>query len=78
LKEIYATKTYQDEAIKTAVKESELQRLIKVKSEKICNDFLMKHSFTQLSYLTEEEKIGALALPKGIILDKIINYLNSI
>jgi len=75
---IYATKVYQDEVPKTEAKEAELLRLLKVKSEKICDDFLTKNRHTQLSYLTKEEQAGALALPKGLILDKLLTYLRSL
>ncbi len=74
---IYSTPVYQDEISKNTAKEAELLRLLQVKSEKVCNDFLVKNH-TQLSYLTKEEQAGAVALPKGIILDKLLNYLRSI
>ncbi len=75
---VYATSSYQEEAKKVAGKETELLRLLQVKSEKICNDFLVKHQHTQLSYLTKEQQVGAIALPKGIILDKLLAYLRSL
>jgi len=75
---IYTTKVYQDEIAKTAAKEAELLKLLKVKSEKVCNDFLTKNQHTQLAYLTKEEQDGAIALPKGIILDKLLTYLRSL
>ena len=75
---IFTTKKYQDEVAKTAQKEAELSRLLNVKSEKICNNFLAKNLHTQLSYLTKEEQAGAIALPKGIILDKLLAYLRNI
>lgn len=75
---IYSTTYYQEEIKKTSEKESELLRLLQVKSEKICNDFLSKKQNTQLSYLTKEQQAGALSLPKGIILDKLLHYLRSL
>ncbi len=75
---IYGTEVYQKEVQRTKEKEAELLRLLKVKSEKVCNDFLTKSQHTQLSYLTKEDQEGATALPKGIILDKLLTYLRSI
>jgi len=59
-------------------KEKELLRLIQIKSEKLCNILLIEKMHTQLSYLTKDEQSGAIALPKGIILDKLLHYLRSI
>lgn len=66
---------YQDEIKKTAQKEKEVIRLIQVKAEKLCNMYLIKNDHTQLSYLTKEEQVSAIALPKGLILDKLIAFL---
>lgn len=59
-------------------KEQELQRLLKVKSEKLANDYLMKNRHTQLSYLPKEEQAQMIAIPKGLILDKLLHYLRSL
>ncbi len=75
---IYATPVYQEVVRRVAVKEAELLYLLQAKSEKLCNDFLAKNQHTQLSYLTREEQIGAVALPKDILLDKLLHYLRSV
>jgi hypothetical protein len=75
---IYATKICQDEIKKNADKERELIRLIQVKSEKLCNNHLTKENHTQLSYLSKEEQAGAIAVPKGMLLDKLLNYLRAL
>ncbi len=72
---VYSTSFYQEKSKKNADKEKELLRLLQVKAEKVCNDFLVKNHRTQLSYLPKEEQAGAMALPKGIILDKLLHYL---
>lgn len=72
----YATLVFQELARKVVDKEVELLRLLQVKSEKVCNDLLVKNEHTQLSYLTKEEQIGAVAIPKGLILDKLLSYLH--
>jgi hypothetical protein len=58
-----------------ADKEKELIRLLNVKTEKIVNQLLNEKYCTQLSYLSKAEQNGATALPKGMILDKMINFL---
>lgn len=73
---IFTSPVCQDEIKKTAQKEKEVLRLIQVKAEKLCNMNLIKNNHTQLSHLTKEEQIGAIALPKGLILDKLINLLS--
>jgi hypothetical protein len=75
---IFATSVYQDVVKETAAKERELARLIQVKSEKLCNNFLIRDCHTQFSYLSKGEQAGAIATPKGIILDRLIAYLQSI
>lgn len=75
---IYSNKSYQEKVQKTKEKEEELLRLLKVKSEKICNDFLTKNQHIQLSYLSKEEQEGAVALPKELILDRLLTYLRSL
>lgn len=72
---IFTEPAHQAEVKKTAQKEKEVFRLIQVKSEKLCNMSLIKNDHTQLSHLTKEEQTGAIAVPKGIILDKIIAFL---
>jgi hypothetical protein len=72
---IFTSPTYQAEVKKTAQKEKEVFRLIQVKAEKLCDMSLIKNSHTQLSYLTKEEQTGAIAIPKGLILDKLIAIL---
>ena len=74
----YELKIYQEELIKTQEKEKELLRLLQVKSEKIANEFLIKSKHTQLSYMSKEEQKIYLGLPKGIILNKLINYLRTL
>lgn len=59
-------------------KEKELLRLLQAKAEKLCNGYLTEHRHTQLSYLSKEEQEYKVAVPKGILLDKMISYLNSI
>lgn len=75
---IFTASAYQDEAEKNADKERELARLVQVKAEKLCNNLLIEKYHTQLSYLTKEEQIGALAIPKGAILDMLLNRLSRI
>ncbi len=53
-------------------------RLIQVKSEKVANNYLTTHDHTQLPYLPKEEQELHIAMPKGIIIDKIIAYLKRI
>jgi len=77
-KPVYTTEPYRNEIAKTAEKEKELLRLLQVKSEKVCNVFLINNQHTQLSYLPTEEQAGALALPKGLILDKLLRFLHSL
>ena len=76
--EIYSTEVYQKEARKTKEKETELIRLLQVKSEKLTNNFLSEKCHTQLSYLSPREREGAISLPKGLLLDKLLTYLRSI
>jgi len=75
---IFATSVYQEQVGRAAEKEVELLRLIQVKAEKLCNGVLIKEGHTQLSYLTKEEQAGAISLPKGLILEKLLCYLHSI
>lgn len=72
---IFTSSAYQDEIKKTAQKEKEVSRLIQVKAEKLCNMQLIKNYHTQLSHLSKEEQIGAIALPKRLLLDKLIALL---
>lgn len=75
---IFTTPAYQAEVKKTVGKEREVSRLIQVKAEKLCNMHLIKYEHTQLSYLTKEEQIGVISVPKGLILDKLIDFLNKL
>ena len=59
-------------------KEKELLRLLQVKAEKLCNGYLVEHKHTQLSYLSKDEQEYQVAIPKEILLDKMIIYLKSI
>ena len=59
-------------------KEKELLRLLQVKAEKMANTYLTEHRHTQLSYLSKEEQEYKVAVPKGILLDRMVTYLNSI
>lgn len=72
---VFTSLTYQAEVKKTAQKEREVFRLIQVKAEKLCNMGLIQNAHTQLSHLTKEEQMGAIAIPKGVILDKLIAFL---
>ena len=76
--EVYATPVYQDCAKRVKEKEAELIRLLQTKAEKHCNNFLTNKYHTQLSYLTKEEQLGAVAVPKEIMLDKMLSYLRSL
>ncbi|GAH55015.1 unnamed protein product, partial [marine sediment metagenome] len=58
--------------------EKELLRLIQVKAEKLCNGYLTEHRHTQLSYLPKDEQEWQVAIPKEILLDKMISYLRSV
>ena len=75
---VYASCLYQTAAKETDKKEKELLRLIKVKSEKLCNSMLREKYYTQLSYLTKEEQYGAVSVPKDVILDRLIDFLQRI
>lgn len=68
----------QDEVNKCKEKEKELQRLLQVKAERLANDYLVKNKHTQLSYLSKESQEFHIAMPKSILMDKIIAYLHSI
>ena len=59
-------------------KEKELLRLLQVKAEKLCNSYLNKHEYTQLSYLSKDKQEFEVSVPKRILLDKMISYLKSI
>ena len=76
--EIFSGEGYQKEAQKTKDKETELARLLQAKSEKLANNFLVEKCHTQLSYLSPNERTGAVSLPKGVLLDKLLSYLRSI
>ena len=75
---LFSAKSYQDRVLIVTKKEEELKHLIKVKAEKLCNKLLTEKYHTQLSYLTKEEQDGAVSIPKEIILDKLLQYLNSL
>ncbi len=72
------SKLYAQEVSKTKEKEQEMLRLIKVKAEKLTNNYLIEHEHTQLSYLPKEQQEERLSMPKGLLIDKIIAYLKSI
>jgi len=68
-----------EDTIKSAKqKEKELIRLLQVKAEKLANNYLTEQKHTQLSYLPRDDQEFNVALPKGILLDKMIAYLKSI
>ncbi len=71
-------KLYSQTVRRATQKERELLRLIQVKAEKLANNYLMEHEHTQLSYLPEEQREAKIALPKEMLLNKIITYLKSI
>jgi len=68
----------QDEINKCKEKEKELLLVLQVKAQRIANDYLVKNRHTQLSYLSKEEQEFNIAIPKGILMDKIIAYLRSV
>ena len=71
-------KLYSQEIPGTLAKEQEMLRLIQVKAEKLVNDYLIKQEHTQLSYLSKAQRESRIAMPKGILIDKILAYLRSI
>jgi len=75
---VYPLSIMQEEVSKCKKKEQELLRLLQVKAEKYANNRLTKKRHTQLSYLTKEEQEFEVAIPKGVILDKLISDLKKI
>jgi len=75
---LYTSQVYKDLIKKNKVTEKEILRLIQVKSEKMCNDLLKQKFHTQLSYFTEEQRAGALSVPREVILSKILAFLQKL
>jgi len=70
--------TMQEEISKCKEKEQRLLTLVQAKATRLSNDYLTKTRHTQLSYLPKEEQEFQIAIPKGILLDKLIAWLNSV
>ena len=68
----------QEEIKKCQEKENKLLVLINAKATKLSNNYLAQHRHTQLSYLPKEEQEYQVAIPKSILLDKLIAWLNSV
>lgn len=66
------------EVSKCKEKEKKLLTLLQAKAKKLSNNYLTRHKHTQLSYLPKEQQEFQVSIPKGILLDRLISYLNSI
>lgn len=67
---------YSQDVIKTKEKYGRFLLLLDAKTEKICNEHLVKQRNTQLSYLPKAEREWHIATVKGILLDRFIVQLN--
>ncbi len=58
--------------------EWEFIRLLQANAEKMANAYLVEHKHTQLSYQNKDEQERLVAVPKGILLDKMITFLHKV
>lgn len=65
-----------DAVTELAEKEKKFNHLLEAKAEKIANIYLNQEKHTQLSFLPKEQQEHHRAMVKGLLLDKVNDFLS--